>query len=950
MVVVACGSSHETVDAYVPKRADAPPASALLGEICNAHGDCVSGYCVEALGGVGGQCTRPCSEGCPSDWGCRSIQIDGNPVELCVPNAPQLCLACASDTECGTNGVCIVQDGVGSCATQCTSACPTGYACGVDPTGVHAGTYCQPVTGSCSCSEELEGASRACVNTNTIGTCYGTQTCSAATGWSSCDAATAAVETCDGVDNDCDFLTDEAVGGGDACSITNSFGTCPGTLTCTGAAGFTCEGQTPAMETCNYADDDCDGTPDEGFPTLGTLCSPGVGACQRYGSVRCRADGTGVECSVTAGMPAMESCNGNDDDCDGMVDETFPTLGTACTAGLGVCTRFGTTICSGDGSTTMCSASAGTNSSTETCNYLDDDCNGIVDDGFRNAISGLYDTTGHCGACGNDCTAVYTGANSTGTCSTASGSAQCVMVCDTGTYNLNSSTADGCEFVLDTTTIYVSTADAQAVDDSTCGLGPTGTGGGNHPCKTITYGLARAGTTNRSNVRVADGTYNEAITLVSGKNLYGGYYPNTWERHLATTNTVLQGVSSSGNHDRTVIATNVTSSLFEGFVVRGAFNAKPAGNSYAIYVSGGASTLTIRNNQIFGGRGGPGVAGVPGTNGLSGVSGTGSVNGSYDGFVATGSGACNTSNNRQFTNGGARTCGPANVSGGHGGGNRCPPASDFTQYSGISGFAGNSSGGAAGAGGQGGYDGTLSISGGNSTCSLPAQPMFGADGAPGQPGSHGGSVAGCSSAAGSVTSGHWVNGGAVAGSQGTHGGGAGGGGAGGGGLCTSCPGNEKDRLGAHGGGGGSGGCGGTGGGAGGAGGGVFGIFIVGGAAPTITDNTIQRGAGGSAGDGGIGGAGGLGGAGAPGGDVGGNCSAKAGRGGDGGNAGHGSGGGGGCGGSSFGIYTSGIGTPTYCSTNTVSGGSAGAGGQGGFSGGSSGGEGAAGNLVTCASS
>jgi hypothetical protein len=79
------------------------------------------------------------------------------------------------------------------------------------------------------------------------------------------------------------------------------------------------------------------------------------------------------------------------------------------------------------------------------------------------------------------------------------------------------------------------------------------------------------------------------------------------------------------------------------------------------------------------------------------------------------------------------------------------------------------------------------------------------------------------------------------------------------------------------------------------------------------------------------------------------CTDKAGRGGDGGNAGHGSGGGGGCGGSSFGIFTSGIGTPTYCSTNTVAGGAAGAGGAGGYSGGSTGGAGGAGVLQACTS-
>jgi hypothetical protein len=948
---IGCGEPQGSSDA-APPRSDAPPATGELGADCVRHGDCIDGYCVEAIGGVGGVCTRICNDDCPPDWSCREVRDPA--VRLCIPNAPQLCLACATDLECGGDGACLTLDGTGSCATRCTAECPTGYVCAADATGARDGTYCQPVTGSCACTSGMAGATRACTNPNAIGTCFGTQTCDPATGWSDCTAATATEEVCDGQDNDCDFLIDEDVGGGEPCSITVAgIGTCIGGRTCGGAAGFVCEGQVPTAELCNYADDDCDGSTDEGFAGLGTLCSPGVGACQRFGSIRCTADGMGVECSVVAGAPGTELCNQIDDDCDGKVDEAFPELGTGCSAGLGVCTRYGTTVCSSGGTMTACSATAAMPTDPETCNYLDDDCDGVVDNGFRNPLTGAYDMTAHCGACGNNCTAVYTGANSSGVCSTAGSSPQCVMVCDPGTADLNSSTVDGCEFVLDPTSVYVSVADPGAADDSTCGLGPIGTGTGNHPCRTIAYGLARATSLSRPNVRIADGTYAEAVTLVSGKHLFGGYRAQTWERHLATTSTVIQGITSTGNHDRTVTAINVTSATFEGFVVRGPFNTKVGGNSYAIYISGADATLAIRDNQIFAGRGGPGADGPPGTNGGSGPNGTGSVNGSYDGFIASGSGSCATSNNRQFSNGAVFSCGSDNVGGGNGGGNRCPPAGDFTQYSGINGFAGQpgagTGGGAAGAGAQAGWDGQLEIQGLSSRCYLPPQPMFGLDGSSGQPAGHGSPGAGCATSAGSVTAGHWVNGSASPGIAGANGGGGGGGGAGGGGLCSGCGGSGKDRLGAHGGGGGAGGCGGTGGGPGGSGGGVFGIFVVGGSAPTIASNTIQRGAGGSAGDGGIGGAGGLGGSGAAGGDTSLLCAGKAGRGGDGGNGGHGSGGGGGCGGSSHGIFTSGVGTPNYCSSNMVTAGSPGAGGLGGFSGGNSGGNGAGGTLGACTS-
>ena len=160
--------------------------------------------------------------------------------------------------------------------------------------------------------------------------------------------------------------------------------------------------------------------------------------------------------------------------------------------------------------------------------------------------------------------------------------------------------------------IYVSASDPTAVDDAACGLGPVGTGAGRYPCRTIGSGLARANATGQTQVLVADGVYNEAVTLVNGRSVLGGYRPDTWERHLSTTNTIIQGVSSFANHDRTVIAVGITSStVFEGFVVRGALNAKAGGNSYAIYVSASNQNLVIRNNLIYGGRGARGRPAPP---------------------------------------------------------------------------------------------------------------------------------------------------------------------------------------------------------------------------------------------------------------------------------------------------------------------------------------------------
>jgi len=54
---------------------------------------------------------------------------------------------------------------------------------------------------------------------------------------------------------------------------------------------------------------------------LGVPCTAGTGACARTGAYVCRADGSGTACNAVVGTPTMETCNTLDDDCDGAIDE-----------------------------------------------------------------------------------------------------------------------------------------------------------------------------------------------------------------------------------------------------------------------------------------------------------------------------------------------------------------------------------------------------------------------------------------------------------------------------------------------------------------------------------------------------------------------------------------------------------------------------------------------------
>src|SRR4029077_4410769 len=110
-----------------------------------------------------------------------------------------------------------------------------------------------------------------------------------------------------------------------------------------------------AVESCNCIDDDCDGMVDEGFAP--NACG---GACG---------------CAVPA-----EKCDGLDNNCDGNIDEGF-NVGVSCSnSGVGACKRGGILACNAAGTGTVCDAPV-IMPSPEICNNIDDNCDGMVDNG-----------------------------------------------------------------------------------------------------------------------------------------------------------------------------------------------------------------------------------------------------------------------------------------------------------------------------------------------------------------------------------------------------------------------------------------------------------------------------------------------------------------------------------------------------------------------------------------
>jgi len=155
-----------------------------------------------------------------------------------------------------------------------------------------------------------------------------------------------------------------------------------GTSTAGGSSGsgggFGC---VPTKEVCDGNDNDCDGAADEGCACIvgdtrdcysGDPSTKGIGVCNYGGTQTCDLNGVFGEC-VGEVVPALEeSCNGLDDNCDGTVDEgfTFQKCGVgACTVTLPVCDK---------GVLLSCIPGA---QQPEICDGYDNNCDGVVDEG-----------------------------------------------------------------------------------------------------------------------------------------------------------------------------------------------------------------------------------------------------------------------------------------------------------------------------------------------------------------------------------------------------------------------------------------------------------------------------------------------------------------------------------------------------------------------------------------
>lgn len=330
-----------------------------LCQPCMADGDCTiagstENHCV-SYGLDGSYCGVDCGEDkpCPDGFECKEVQTQSGSTKQCVVEGGGMCPCTQDFITKGFQTYCYVKNEFGQCQGKrtCDKPCPA-------PTPKPE--ECNGIDDNCD-GETDEMDAKGCKNyyydkdqdgfgdgsIPPVCLCHPIPNLHiTALDGKDCDDNNSQInpsaeEHCDGMDNDCDSLTDE-----------------PGAKGCTKW----------------YLDQDGDGYGENN--SLKCLCNQDPSLNVNKGG-----DCDDLDKGVYPG--AVEICNGKDDDCDGLVDNNIPETQCTIENAFGVCP--GKMVCESGG--LVCK---GQTPAKEVCNTKDDDCDGLVDPEGSDGCSYYY--------------------------------------------------------------------------------------------------------------------------------------------------------------------------------------------------------------------------------------------------------------------------------------------------------------------------------------------------------------------------------------------------------------------------------------------------------------------------------------------------------------------------------------------------------------------------------
>jgi len=302
-------------------------------------------------------------------------RTDGSPVGEDVappPPEPGEFGAPCTDNNDCISGFCVWSEEGYICTEECVKECPEGFSCKGSPTAIDPIFICIPNV----------------------------------------------IEMCQPCKNDyqCNGGLCVAMNNGDMhCTIPCEDAECP--------QGYNCDDD----ELCMPETGTCGCTVSNAGKVRACSQSDGVHVCEGY--QECLGGAGWGECS--APMPSTDICDGLDNNCDGQIDEESGA-GESCSNDNENGSCIGTILCNGSKGGT-CTAPI---PEAETCDYIDNDCDDLVDEEFKGA-DGTYDNIHHCGACNNDCDGSIP--NATTLCDTTVGDTPVCIIdsCDEGFYPIN---------------------------------------------------------------------------------------------------------------------------------------------------------------------------------------------------------------------------------------------------------------------------------------------------------------------------------------------------------------------------------------------------------------------------------------------------------------------------------------------------------------------------------